>query len=110
LFFLSHTPSGVPPRNPFNEAWKTVPVMVGKTSDTIDLDVSSLNGTVPMGVRYGWETQCCDDGNPAIGKAIPCELQACPVMLSPSELPPLPFMARIDGGKCKCVAPQVCDE
>jgi hypothetical protein len=98
-----------PPKNPYSSAWYSVPVAVGAAAGEIVLDVSSMNGTAIQGVRYGWETQCCNDGSAAIGKSIPCATEACPVKLSPSMLPPVPFMARIVGGKCSCAAPQVCD-
>jgi hypothetical protein len=44
----------------------------------------------------------------------PAALEACPLKSSNAaggfSLPAVPFRASIVGGKCKCFAPQVCDE
>ena len=70
-------------------------------------DLSPLNGTAPLGVRYAWNSLfCCDLTDPTLYVSHDC-IAACPVM-STAKLPANPFHASIVGGSCKCQAPQVC--
>ena len=89
------------------------------------LDLSPLNGTQVAGVRYGWTTGadntdgktgavgahagCCVDTDGDLFKSRPCPTGSCAVFGS-SGLPANPFQAKLRGGKCECMAPQVCDE
>ena len=54
---------------------------------------------------------CCYNDPATSG---PCPQASCPVMGHYTDgnvtLPANPFVAHIVGGKCKCVAPQTCDE
>ena len=60
------------------------------------------------GVRYAMEdATCCQHYAPTSG---PCPVASCPIMGRASRLPANPFLARIVGGKCACIPPQVCDE
>ena len=107
-----YTLTGVPPRNPFDYEWVTVPIEASQTDPlSIVADISSLNGTSVVAVRYAWGVNCCANGDPMQGISYPCKAQSCPVVSSKSKLPANPFMARIDTGtgKCRCMAPQVCD-
>jgi hypothetical protein len=58
--------------------------------------------------RYAWGIiDCCDLNDPSTFTSKSC-IANCPIMAS-SGLPGNPFIAKIEGGKCACVAPQVCD-
>lgn len=90
--------------------WITVDVLAGTAPDTVQVDLAKAGGRPIFGLRYAWEGTCCDS-NPATFE--PCPLASCPVMAHYSgnvTLPANPFVAYIAGGKCKCVAPQICDE
>ena len=66
-------------------------------------------GWTPIALRYAWDNEkdsCCQSTGPTTW----CEPAACPIFDTKSGLPGNPFIARIEGGKCKCVAPQSCDE
>ena len=93
----------------FDQAWINLPIMsVGTAPGTITADISQLDGQVPTAVRYAWGfTNCCDLTDPTLGVTHGC-VANCPIMSS-SALPANPFIAKIVGGKCECVAPQVCD-
>ena len=62
----------------------------------------------------GWgapflDRMCC---GPTVDVTLqPCPMDSCPLHagIAPFDLPGVPFLAEIAGGKCKCVAPQVCD-
>jgi hypothetical protein len=63
----------------------------------------------PTAVRYAWgDTDCCDITDPDLMVTHGC-VANCPIMSS-SNLPANPFMSKIVGGKCQCIAPQVCNE
>ena len=91
-------------------AWVTVDIVTGVGesggANEVVLDLSKTNGTV-FAVRYAWTGDCCSESPPS---SKPCPVESCPIMGSSSALPANPFVARVMGGKCKCVAPQVCDE
>jgi hypothetical protein len=102
------TPTSDPSQ--FNEGWINLPISIGPgaTPSSITVDLSPLNGAVPTSVRYAWGIiDCCDLTDPATFTSKSC-IANCPVMGS-SGLPANPFIAKITGGKCKCVPPQVCD-
>jgi hypothetical protein len=61
-----------------------------------------------LALRYAWDNEkdsCCQ----STGATAWCEPAACPIWDTESGLPGNPFMAQVVAGKCKCVAPQVCD-
>lgn len=73
---------------------------------SITVDLSPLNGTAPTAVQYAWGVvDCCDYSDSKLYIAHGCGL--CPLM-STSNLPANPFKAKIVGGKCECVSPQIC--
>jgi len=63
---------GRPPTNPFDDAWEPAQVVAGVRPNEIVIDVSFLNGTAPAGVRYAYQMarDCCNDGDPRIGKVL----------------------------------------
>ena len=75
---------------------------------SVTVDLARLNGTVPVAVRYSWDTlDCCNRDNGKKFISEPCD-EACPITTA-SLLPANPFIAKLDGnGKCACVPPQVC--
>eukprot|EP00729_Bicosta_minor_P010417 gene10417-25194_t len=86
--------------------WVTVDIAAGSNPNEVVVDLSRTKG-VAYGIRYGWTGDCCD----AIPKTSdPCPIASCPIMGSTSNLPANPFVAHIVGGKCKCLAPQTCNE
>ena len=90
------------------EVWVLVDVKA-KSGNSVSLDLSKLNGATPIALRYAWDNEkdsCCQSTGPTTW----CEPAACPIFDTKSGLPGNPFIARIEGGKCKCVAPQSCDE
>lgn len=87
-------------------AWITVDIATGSAPNELVLDLSRTGG-VAYAIRYAWTGDCCSEDPPT---SDPCPLASCPVMGTQSNLPANPFVARIEDGKCKCVAPQVCDE
>jgi hypothetical protein len=101
---------GVPPRNPYIHEWLTADIAAGSDGASLVIDASGLNGTGPVGVKYAYDMpkMCCDIGDSLIGKSVGCALEACPVVTSPSQLVPNPFMVKIMAGKCVCTLPQVC--
>ena len=94
-------------------AWVTVDIAKphnDTASNEVVLDLSKTNATrfgTVFAVRYAWTGDCCSESPPS---SKPCPVESCPIMGSSSALPANPFVAHIVGGKCKCVAPQVCDE
>ena len=75
---------------------------------SIEVDLSPLNGTLPTAVRYAWSiVNCCDMTDPDVYVSKPCGPGSCPIMSS-SNLPANPFLAKIINGRCSCVPPQVC--
>ena len=86
--------------------WVTVDV-VSATKTSVKVDLSTLKGKTPVGVRYSWGVfDCCNTGDPGLFITKPCD-NACPITSS-TLLPANPFIAKLVGGKCSCVAPQVC--
>ncbi|CAK9076056.1 Sialate O-acetylesterase (H-Lse) (Sialic acid-specific 9-O-acetylesterase) [Durusdinium trenchii] len=76
------------------------------SANSIVVDLAKTQG-MAFGIRYAWKGDCCDQ-RPATGAA--CPVASCPLMAQHSGLPANPFIAHIENGRCKCVAPQVCDE
>jgi hypothetical protein len=75
---------------------------------SIAVDLTPLNGSAPTAVRYAWGIiNCCDLTDPTLYVTHGC-VAACPIM-SASGLPANPFQAKIVGGTCQCIDPQVCD-
>ena len=101
---------GVPPRNPYIHEWVVADIAEGPDGASVVIDASGLNGTEVVAVKYAYDMPktCCDTGDPLIGKSFGCALEACPVVTSPSQLVPNPFMVKIKDGKCACTPPQVC--
>jgi hypothetical protein len=78
------------------------------TASSVTVDLSKLNGTAPVAIRYSWGIfDCCNTGDPLLYISKPCD-DACPITTSASLLPANPFIAKIENGKCSCIAPQVC--
>eukprot|EP00117_Sycon_ciliatum_P047952 scpid52642/ scgid34202/ Sialate O-acetylesterase; Sialic acid-specific 9-O-acetylesterase; Yolk sac protein 2; Sialate O-acetylesterase small subunit; Sialate O-acetylesterase large subunit len=98
-----------PPYSPdaADKNWMFVNVMADSSGSGITVDLSTLSGSKPTAVRYAWQDYpCCG----ALDRTYtPCAPGSCPVMASPSMLPAMPFFALLEGGRCKCIPPQVCD-
>jgi hypothetical protein len=85
-------------------------VVPGATPGTVEVDLAKAGGAPIFGLRYAWHGTCCDANPPTYE---PCPLESCPMMAHYDgnvTLPANPFIAHIVGGKCKCLAPQTCDE
>eukprot|EP00054_Salpingoeca_dolichothecata_P010607 m.59131 g.59131 ORF g.59131 m.59131 type:complete len:367 (+) comp19074_c0_seq1:1277-2377(+) len=103
----SHSNSSV-----LGQGWVSLNISLPSTNSDVTnvvADLSPLNGTQPSSVRYAWGIiNCCaDPEDPMLYITKPCGPAACPIMSS-SNLPANPFMARIENGKCVCVPPQEC--
>ena len=86
--------------------WVAVDI-ASSTSTSVTIDLKALNGTAPVAVRYSWGIfDCCNSGDPMLYVDKPCDT-ACPITSS-TLLPANPFIAKLVGGKCSCIAPQVC--
>jgi hypothetical protein len=89
--------------------WVLVDI-VSKSASSITLDLSNLHGATPLALRYAWgntRDACCRVNLNATERCVPA---SCPIWDEMSGLPANPFLAQIVNGKCRCVAPQVCDE
>ena len=108
--FPSFGGSGMTPdsnASEFNMGWINLPIARGPTSTSITVDLRPLGGKAPTAVKYAWGiVDCCDITDPTTFTSKPC-IANCPIMGS-TGLPANPFIARIEGGKCECIAPQVC--
>ena len=95
---------------PFNATagtWLEVDILFGDDS-SVTVDLTRLNGTAPVAVRYSWDTlDCCNRGNGKKFISEPCD-DACPITTTTALLPANPFIAKLENGKCACVPPQVC--
>lgn len=83
---------------------------------TLVVDVSALRlgPAGPLAVRYGWPLSrgadtCCPFEAVASGMQ-PCVPGSCPILTADSSLPANPFYATLDAGRCRCLAPQTCDD
>ena len=98
----------IPIDKPYQEGWIQLN-FTKHNSNTIHVDLSPLNGSAPTAIRYAWGIiDCCDHTDPALFVTHPC-IANCPIQAK-SGLPANPFKARIDDGKCKCIAPQICSD
>ena len=69
------------------------------------------NAATPTAVRYAWGDYPCCPLRPGQDKStFFCPPAACPIVSATTKEPAVPFWARIEGGKCACDAPWVCDE
>ena len=77
----------------------------GKTITAIKYGHQSPKGSP----QSGEDKICCGNRDFATH---PCAPESCPISSGQGgdKLPAMPFHAAIVGGKCKCFAPQVCDE
>jgi len=115
------------PGNEFGvEGWVAVLPRAGASPNTVDIDLAPLGGLAPTAVRYGLGAGgngdflaarpsggqggrfCC---GPLVDTARePCPPGSCPLRTSGRlALPAVPFVAEVVAGKCRCLAPQVCD-
>lgn len=98
--------SGTAGPNATDSGWVYVDIAAATASSiTVDL---ARSGSAIYGIRYAMEdVVCCRYYAPTSG---PCPVASCPLLGKVSRFPANPFMARVEGGKCKCIPPQVCDE
>ncbi len=57
--------------------------------------------------QSGHDKICCGNRDFQVD---PCAPESCPIASREAKLPAMPFHAAIVDGKCKCFAPQTCDE
>ena len=97
------------------DIWAEAPIKLLPDGASISVDTSGLNMTAGgvHAIKFGWSFSagsCCVDlASQQSGLCIP---GSCGVMTKGSLLPLNPFFATIDAatGKCRCPAPQQCDE
>ena len=78
------------------------------THTSIQVRAHTHTHTHTLPSRYSWGVfDCCNTGDPTRFVSKPCD-DVCPISSSKNLLPANPFMARIVGGKCSCVSPQIC--
>ena len=109
---------GVPraPANVFETLWFAAPLKAGGQKGTVSVDLSQMEAagfTQLHAVRYAWPLgddgdTCCPDYAVAQGLEV-CVPANCPLLSAKSQLPANPFFSTVQGDKCKCEAPQVCD-
>jgi hypothetical protein len=108
----------LPKSTEWDEPWLPVNISRGASAFEIVADLAPLRGAPIHAVRYAWGVKtadtgpeesmwCCDDGDPLVYTTKPCRQGACPIVAS-GGLPANPFLARIVGGRCQCIPPQVC--
>jgi len=104
---VSTTAAPTPPPPQLDTEWIMLNYTLGTDGDSLSVDLTSLNGSMPTAVRYAWGiVDCCDYSDPNLYVTHGC-VANCPIMSS-SSLPANPFMAKIISGKCECIAPQLC--
>ena len=109
-----------------NDSWVGVQILA--TADRENIDPAALvagTATLPpnynvitvsagidasaniTGIRWAWgDNPCC----PRLSRSmVPCPVNSCGIGTVNSSLPAVPFVARIVGGRCKCLPPQKCD-
>ena len=97
------------PACPFGQV--PVRALPGSTHEVV-ADLHGLQGEDIFALRYAWgEALCCPEADPLIATANrkACRAASCPLVGS-GGLPANPFLARVIGGRCRCLPPQVCDE
>lgn len=102
--------SGKPTNATLDGGWvQGLDITLGADGSSISVDLAPLNGSVPTSVRYAWSiVNCCDMSDPDLYVTKPCGPASCPIM-STSDFPANPFLAKIVNGKCECIAPQMCN-
>ena len=103
-----------------SKAWTNVDISADPSDKSVVLVTLPSSITAITAIKYGHQSPkgspqsgedkiCCGDRNFATH---PCKPASCPISSGKAEnyLPAMPFHAAIVGGKCKCFAPQVCDE
>jgi hypothetical protein len=99
----------IAPEGTFNAdaTWTLLNFTAGADGVSVVVDLTPLQGAAPTAVRYAWGLiDCCDHSDPNLYVTHGC-IATCPIMSS-SGLPANPFQAKIVGGQCECIAPQVC--
>lgn len=95
------------PPGVYGSGWVELNFTAAPSGTGIVADLSPLNGTAPIGIRYAWDGLfCCDLTDPTLYVSHDCIAQ-CPIMSS-AGLPANPFHAKLIDGSCECQAPQVC--
>ena len=111
------------PGNEFGaEGWVAVMPTAGPASNQVTVDLRPAGGAAITAVRYslgaggdGSFLNGTDSGRFCCGPTVdtsrePCVPEACPIKASGRlGLPAMPFLAAIEAGRCRCIAPQVCD-
>jgi len=95
------------------EPWIELDIALGVQPGEVTVDLSKLNGSVPLAIRYAWEDEqpsCCLADSGLHDALYPCPEASCPIKTKIGQLPANPFMAALVDGTCKCIPPQVCDE
>lgn len=88
-------------------SWTMLNFTAAPSGTAILVDLTPLNGAPVTAVRYAWGVlDCCDHTDPNLYVTHGC-VAACPIMSS-SRLPANPWQAKVVGGACECVPPQVC--
>ena len=69
--------------------------------------MSPVGGAASVtGIRWAWrDYPCCPQGNRDV---VPCPPNSCTIKTVKSDLPAVPFMAKIVDGKCRCTPPMQC--
>eukprot|EP00041_Stephanoeca_diplocostata_P018767 m.396690 g.396690 ORF g.396690 m.396690 type:complete len:756 (+) comp21114_c0_seq4:60-2327(+) len=100
--------TGKPTNASLDGGWVSLDIKLSSDGSMIEADLTPLAGKAPTAVRYAWNCiNCCDPQDPNLYVTHPCGPASCPIMGS-SIFPANPFLAKIVGGKCSCVPPQVC--
>ena len=98
----------VPSTAGLDGGWTLLNFTADATGTGVVVDLAPLNGSVPTAVRYAWGiVQCCNHADPTLYVSHGC-IANCPIYSATAKLPANPFKAKIVGGKCQCVPPQVC--
>ena len=94
-----------PPTN-VSSGWVRATAILVVNSTTVAVVLPPGTGAID-GVRYAWaDYPCCPGQNASTAF---CPSAACPIITSGSAEPAVPFYASIEGGRCVCEAPWVCD-
>ena len=95
------------PVGALDSGWLQLNYTAAASGTAVVVDLAPLKGAAPTAVRYAWGmVDCCDHTDPTLYVSHGCIAQ-CPITSS-SGLPANPFQAKVVGGACTCVAPQVC--
>ena len=95
------------PQGALDSGWVQLNFTAAASGTAVVVDLAPLKGAAPTAVRYAsGVVDCCDHSDPTLYVTHGCIAQ-CPIT-STSGLPGNPFQAKIVGGACECVAPQVC--